>query len=156
MVVNGITEEQRKEKTLNVAPVLKMKAKKIIKDCQHGGKSTCKPNAGGPFIKWLCNTRLTPSPCAIIAAALPLHTPQSFPLKSLNCFSDLYVERPNHMATVSWNECPYLHCSPVMGAWFLAWLERTGFPFKGREDKRRFLTHLCSWISWFFNNCAIT
>lgn len=58
---------------------------------------------------------LTASLCTINAAALPLHTPQSFPLKSLNLFCDLYVEWPNHMATVFWNECPYLHCSPVMG-----------------------------------------
>ena len=97
-----------------------------------------------------CSVTVTPSLCNVITAALSLHTPQSFPLKSLNCFSNLYVERPNHMATVSWNECPYLHCSPVMGASLLGWLERAGILFKEREDKSTALSHLCSWISRSF------
>lgn len=59
------------------------------------------------------------------------------------------------MATVSWNECPYLHWSPVMGASLLGWLERAGVLFKEREDKRTVLTHLCSWISRSFFSVTV-
>lgn len=65
--------------TLNLAPLLnkihvKLKVK-TYKDYNRGSKSACELNSRGPFINWLCDTRLTPSLCTIIVAARPLHTP---------------------------------------------------------------------------------
>lgn len=96
-----------------------------------------------------CNTRFPSALCTIIAAALPHHNPQRFLLKSLNCFSDLYFEWPSHMATVSWNECPYLH---VQLSWGRRYLHGWNMD---RERAEAGFPHICA-HNCLFTDCSIT
>lgn len=96
----------------------------------------------------ICNTRFPSALCTITAAALPHHTPQRFLLKSLNCFSDLYFEWP-HMATVCWNECPYLHVQLSWGRRYLhGWI-------MDRERAEAGFSHICA-HNCLFTDCSIT